>query len=135
MKRILPLLLLAFAVSARADGAWTKYPLSHQAPYPAALVGRPANLARFAQTTFTTEGNTRTGWQDAAWRSPMSLVTTGVSPGFEFVFAAPDGRPLANVATGLRIRFGYAENFYVGLPEIEILGDLASKATTMILVK
>jgi len=87
MKRILPLFLLAFAVSARADGAWTKYPLSHQAPYPASLVGRPTNLARFAQTTFTTEGNTRTGWQDTAWRSPMSLVTNGV---FDLIASGSD---------------------------------------------
>ena len=87
MKRILPLLLLSFVVFARADGAWTKTPLSHQAPYPAALVGRPDNLARFAQTTFTTEGNTRTGWQDTAWRSPMSLVTNGV---FDLIASGSD---------------------------------------------
>jgi hypothetical protein len=97
MKRILPLLLLTIAVSARADGAWTKYALSHQAPYPAALVGRPDNLARFSQTTFTPEGNTRTGWQDTAWRSPMSLVTNGV---FDLIASGSDEGHLYPMQTG-----------------------------------
>ena len=64
--------------------------------------------------------------------SELPFVPTSVSPGFEFVFAAPDGRPLANVATGVRIRFGYAENFFVGLPEIEVLGALANQTTVII---
>ena len=104
MKRILPPLLLLLAVSARADGAWTKYPLSNQAPYPAALVGRPGNLARFAQTTLTIDGNTRTGWQDAAWRSPMTLVTNGV---FDMVSSSTDEGYLYPMQTGSSAAFAF----------------------------
>ena len=100
MKRILPLLLLPFAVS--ADVAWTKYALSHQAPYPAALVGRPTNLARFAQTTFTVEGNTRTGWQDKAWSSSMTLVTNGV---FDLIGSNSDEGYLYPMQTGSSAAF------------------------------
>ncbi len=67
--------------------------------------------------------------------SELPFVPTGVSPGFEFVFAAPDGQPLANAATGLRIRFGCAENHYVGVSEIEVLGDVARQAAMLILMK
>ena len=79
-KFVLPAILFAAiaACSAHADGTWTKTALSHQAPYPASLVGRPDNLARFAQTAFAVDGNTRTGWQDPAWKSSMTLVTNGV---------------------------------------------------------
>ena len=105
MKRILPLLLLLLAFSARADGAWTKTALSHQAPYPASLVGRPDNLARFAQTMFTVDGNTRTGWQDAAWKSSMTLVTNGV---FDMVASGSDEGHLYPMQTGSSAAFAFA---------------------------
>ena len=66
---------------------------------------------------------------------PFFWMLTSSFKAPEFVFADPDGQPLANVAPGLRIRFGYAENSYVGLPEIEILGDLVRKNATLILMK
>ena len=64
----------------------------------------------------------------------LPFVPTSVSPGFEFSFADPNGLPLANAATGIRIRFGCAENLYVGMPEIEVLGALANH-TTLIIVR
>ena len=125
MKRILPTLLLLLAVSARADGAWTKTALSHQAPYPAALVGRPDNLARFARTTLTVADNSRQGG-DAAWTSPMSLLTNGV---FDTVTSSADegylypmrtgssaafafGAP-ARVSLWIRVEPGWNENFFL----------------------
>ena len=104
MKRLLPLLLLPFAVPASAGGAWTKTPLSHQAPYPAALVGRPANLARFTQTTLTVDGNTRTGWQDPAWKSSMTLVTNGV---FDTNVSGNDEGHLYPMQTGSSAAFAF----------------------------
>ncbi len=64
--------------------------------------------------------------------SELPYVATDVTPGFEFVFQDPDGRALANVATALRIRFGYVENFWCGLPEIEILGALPDRGIVVI---
>ena len=104
MKRLLPLLLLPFAVPAFAAGAWTKTPLSHQAPYPAALVGRPDNLARFTQTTLTVDGNTRTGWQDPAWKSSMTLVTNGV---FDTNVSGNDEGHLYPMQTGSSAAFAF----------------------------
>ena len=103
MKRILPTLLLLLAVSARADGAWTKTALSHQAPYPAALVGRPGNLARFARTTLTVADNSRQGG-DAAWTSPMSLLTNGV---FDTVTSSADEGYLYPMRTGSSAAFAF----------------------------
>ena len=104
MKRILPILLLLLAASARADGAWTKTALSHQAPYPVALVGRPANLARFAQTTLAVDGNARTGWQDPAWKSSMTLLTNGV---FDVVSSSTDEGYLYPMQTGSSAAFAF----------------------------
>lgn len=102
MKRILPLLLVP--VLALADGSWTKTALSHQAPYPASLVGRPDNLARFAQTAFTVDGNTRTGWQDPAWQSSMTLVTNGV---FDMVASKTDEGYLYPMQNGSSATFAF----------------------------
>ena len=102
MKRILALILLP--ALALADGTWTKTALSHQAPYPAALVGRPANLARFAQTALTVDGNTRTGWQDPAWKSSMTLVTNGV---FDTNVSGNDEGLLYPMQTGSSAAFAF----------------------------
>ena len=98
------LALAAAPAPASAGGAWTKTPLSHQAPYPAALVGRPANLARFTQTTLTVDGNTRTGWQDAAWKSSMTLVTNGV---FDTNVSGNDEGHLYPMQTGSSAAFAF----------------------------
>ena len=98
------LALAAAPAPASAGGAWTKTPLSHQAPYPAALVGRPANLARFTQTTLTVDGNTRTGWQDAAWKSSMTLLTNGV---FDMVSSTTDEGHLYPMQTGSSAAFAF----------------------------
>ena len=105
-KLVLPAILFAAiaAGSARADGSWTKTALSHQAPYPASLVGRPANLARFAQTTLAVDGNTRTGWQDAAWKSSMTLLTNGV---FDVVSSSTDEGYLYPMQTGSSAAFAF----------------------------
>ena len=104
MKRFLPLLLLALAPAAQAAGTWTKTALSYQAPYPASLVGRPDNLARFAQTAFTVDGNTRTGWQDPAWQSSTTLVTNGV---FDVVASKTDEGYLYPMQTGSSAAFAF----------------------------
>ena len=53
--------------------------------------------------------------------------TSGIA--LQSVFADPSGAPLARGATAIEIDFGAVENSYVGLSEIEILGELTGVYT------
>ena len=53
--------------------------------------------------------------------------TSGIA--LQSVFADPSGGPLARGATAIEIDFGAVENTYVGMAEIEILGELTGVYT------
>ena len=60
--------------------------------------------------------------------SALSFVnTSGIA--LQSVFSDPSGDPLARGATAIEIDFGAVENTYVGMAEIEILGELTGVYT------
>lgn len=60
--------------------------------------------------------------------SALSFVnTSGIA--LQSVFSDPSGAPLARGATAIEIDFGAVENTYVGMAEIEILGELTGVYT------
>ena len=60
--------------------------------------------------------------------STLSYESTGGAVALRLVFADPN-TPLARGATAVKIDFGTLENGYIGMPEIEVLGELTGVYT------